>query len=210
MAKRGLVYPASLLLLLLLLSCFAEISFGKVLFSSLKRTLVVTASPKEGQVLKAGEDKITVNWGLNKTFPAGTDSAYKTIKVKLCYAPISQEDRAWRKTKEDLSKDKTCQFKIVSRAYTASDQSFEWTVERYVPLATYFVRAYAYDANDDPVAYGQSTDGKKTTNLFDIKAITGRHASLDIASICFSAFSVVSLFGFFYAEKRRAKSSQQK
>lgn len=161
-------------------------------------------------VLRAGEDKITVNWGLNKTFPAGVDSAYKTIKVKLCYAPISQVDRPWRKTVDMLSKDKTCQFKIVARPYSASNQSFEWTVRRDIPLGTYFVRAYAYNSEEVEVAFGQTTDAHKTTNLFDVLAITGRHASLDIASVCFSAFSVVSLAGFFIAEKRRAKSSQQK
>lgn len=161
-------------------------------------------------VLKAGEDNITGSWSLNRTFPAGTDSAYKTIKLKLCYAPVSQVDRAWRKTKDQLSKDKTCQFTIVSRPYAASNQGFEWTVERDVPLGTYFVRAYAYDDEDAEVAYGQSTDAKKTTNLFDVQAITGRHTALDICSICFSGFSIVSLFGFFFAEKRRAKSSQGK
>jgi len=33
----------------LLLCCLAEICYGKDLFSSLKRTLEVTASPKQGQ-----------------------------------------------------------------------------------------------------------------------------------------------------------------
>ena len=160
-------------------------------------------------VLKAGEDNITVTWGLNQSFPAGTDSAYKTIKVKLCYVPISQVDRAWRKTEDQLSKDKTCQFKIVAKPYSNTKETFEWTIERDVPTATYFVRAYALDAQEHEVAYGQNTDAKKTTNLFEIQAITGRHATLDIASICFSAFSVVSLFGFFYAEKRKGRKSQQ-
>ncbi|KAM6570130.1 hypothetical protein CsatB_018115 [Cannabis sativa] len=197
-----------LLASLLILSCFAETSFGVVHFSSLKQTLTVTASPKPGQVLKAGDDKITVTWGLNNSFPAGTDSAYKTIKLRLCYAPVSQVERAWRKTEDELSKDKTCQFNIVTKPYSASKQSFEWVVERDVPLGTYFVRAYAYNAANAEVAFGQTTDAGKTTNLFDIIAITGRHASLDIASVCFSAFSVVALIGFFWAEKRKGKSSK--
>ena len=153
-------------------------------------------------------DKITVTWSLNKTVPAGTDSTYKTIKVKLCYAPISQRDRAWRKTEDNLSRDKTCQHKIVAKPYDASNkavQSFEWLIERDVPTATYFVRAYAHDQNDAEVGYGQSTDDKKITNLFQINAISGRHTSLDTCSICFSAFSVVSLFVFFYIEKRKGK-----
>ncbi|KAF4346035.1 hypothetical protein F8388_010882 [Cannabis sativa] len=197
-----------LLASLLILSCFAETSFGVVHFSSLKQTLTVTASPKPGQVLKAGDDKFTVTWGLNNSFPAGTDSAYKTIKLRLCYAPVSQVERAWRKTEDELSKDKTCQFNIVTKPYSASKQSFEWVVERDVPLGTYFVRAYAYNAANAEVAFGQTTDAGKTTNLFDIIAITGRHASLDIASVCFSAFSVVALIGFFWAEKRKGKSSK--
>ncbi|KAK9278259.1 hypothetical protein L1049_027823 [Liquidambar formosana] len=199
MAARSLLVAS-----LLLLSCFAETCHGVVLFSSLQRTLLVTASPKQGEVLKAGENNITVSWGLNQTFPAGTDSAYKTIKVKLCYAPISQVDRAWRKTVDNLSKDKTCQFNVVTGPYNRSNSTSTIIVEKDVPTATYFVRAYAYDSQDNEVAYGQTTDGHKTTNLFDIQAITGRHVSLDIASACFSAFSVLALLGFFFMEKRKS------
>lgn len=155
---------------------------------------------------------MTVTWRLNQSLAAGTDSTYKTIKVKLCYAPVSQVDRAWRKTVDNLAKDKTCQFKIVSRPYDASNrtvQRFEWTIERDVPTATYFVRAIAYNSDDVEVGYGQTTDAKKTTNLFEVQSITGRHLSLDIASVCFSAFSVLSLLGFFVAEKRRTKRSER-
>ncbi|XVF08823.1 hypothetical protein REPUB_Repub07fG0036700 [Reevesia pubescens] len=203
MAARGLVLAS-----ILIFSCFAETSFGMISFSSLQRTLVVTASHRQG-LLKAGEDKITVTWGLNQSFPAGTDSAYKTIKVQLCYAPISQVDRAWRKTEDHLFKDKTCQFKIVKGPYSNGNQTIEWTIERDVPTATYFVRGYALDDKDQEIAYGQNTDAHKTTNLFEIQSISGRHVSLDIASICFSAFSIVSLMGFFFAEKRKGRKSQQ-
>ncbi|KAL9326566.1 hypothetical protein ACSQ67_007211 [Phaseolus vulgaris] len=207
MAAHGLVVAS------LLIFCLAGSCYGKVHFSSLKNTLDVTASPKQGQVLEAGTDKITVTWALNKTVSTGADSAYKTIKVKLCYAPISQKDRAWRKTEEELSRDKTCQHKIVAKPYDASNktvQRFEWVIEKDIPKATYFVRAYAFNSNDEEVAYGQTTDAKKSSNLFDINSISGRHASLDICSICFSAFSVVSLFVFFYIEKRQGKASSRK
>ncbi|BAT76023.1 hypothetical protein LR48_Vigan01g230400 [Vigna angularis] len=200
----------SLVVASLLIFCLAGSCYGKVHFSSLKKTLDVTASPKQGQVLEAGTDKITVTWALNKTLPSGTDSAYKTIKVKLCYAPISQKDRAWRKTVDELSRDKTCQHKIVAKPYDASNrtvQRFEWVIERDVPKATYFVRAYVFDSNGEEVAYGQTTDAKKSSNLFEINSISGRHASLDICSVCFSAFSVVALFVFFYIEKRKGKAS---
>ncbi|XP_010251031.1 PREDICTED: high-affinity nitrate transporter-activating protein 2.1-like [Nelumbo nucifera] len=195
---------------LLTFCLLAESCYGTVLFSTLQPTLVVSASPKEGEVLRAGDDKITVTWGMNQSFPVGTDEAYKQVKVKLCYAPISQQDRAWRKTNDDLSKDKTCQFQIIVRPYnSSSQQSFDWMIERDVPTATYFVRAYAYNSDGREVAFGQSTDGQKKTNLFDIQGISGRHASLDVAAGCFSAFSVLSLFGFLFLEKRKAKTSQK-
>ncbi|KAI3777631.1 hypothetical protein L1987_47431 [Smallanthus sonchifolius] len=201
--------PAGFLVVYLLFSCFVASSYG-VYFSSLNETIIVTATPTQGQVLKAGEDQITVTWRFNQTYRAGTDSAYKTVKVKLCYAPISQKDRSWRKTVDLLKKDKTCPHKIVARPDTASNNSFTWSIERDIPSGVYFVRAFAFNAQDEQVAYGQTTNAHKSTNLFEIQAITGRHVSLDIASICFSAFSIVSLAGFFYMEKRKAKASQQK
>ncbi|GAV65142.1 hypothetical protein CFOL_v3_08657 [Cephalotus follicularis] len=196
---------------LLLVSCFAQTSYGIVLFSSLQRTLVVTASHKQG-VLKAGEDTITVTWGLNQSIPSGTDSGYKTIQFKLCYGPISQLDRAWRKTVDNLDKDRTCQFKMVAIAnpHTSANQTFDWLIGLDVPTATYFVRAYAYDSEGISVAYGQNTDAQKTSNLIAIQGITGRHLSIYVSSMCFSAFSVLSLVGFFYLEKRRVRMSQQK
>lgn len=171
---------------------------------------LTTGLPFFSAVLKAGVDKITVTWVLNRTVKAGSDSAYKTVKAKLCYAPVSQVDRLWRKTEDNLSKDKTCQFNIVGKPYNPANktvQSFEWTVTREIPTGTFFVRAYAFNSAGDEVAYGQTTDDKKGTNLFQIESITGRHVSLDIASVCFSAFSVLSLFGFFIADKRKAKKA---
>ena len=162
-------------------------------------------------VLKAGVDKISVTWILNGTVKSGSDSSYKTVEAKLCYAPVSQVDRAWRKTEDDLSKDKTCQFLIVGKPYNPANktvQKFEWTVARDIPTGTFFVRAYAFNSAGEEVGYGQTTDNKKGTNLFQIESITGRHISLDIASVCFSAFSVLSLSGFFLAGKRKAKKAE--
>ncbi|KAL0356307.1 UNVERIFIED_CONTAM: High-affinity nitrate transporter 3.1 [Sesamum radiatum] len=202
MAIQG-SFVASILFSYLVAACYGAT------FSSLQNTLIVTASPQAGQVLKAGEDNITVTWSLNTTFPAGTDSDYKTVTVKLCYAPISQQDRAWRKTVDELKKDKTCQHKIVDKPYSPSTNTFTWTAQKDVPTATYFIRAYVHNSADKEVAFGQTTDSHKATNLFEIQAISGRHVSLDIASVCFSAFSVVALFGFFFLEKRKAKASQK-
>lgn len=196
---------------LILLSCFALTCYATQTFSALHKSILVKSSPKSGQVLKAGEANITVTWSFNTSLPAGTDSAYKTVKVKLCYAPVSQKDRGWRKTKDELKKDRTCQHKIgKKRQYKASKDSVTWTIERDIPQATYFVRVYVFNAEEKEVAYGQSTDTAKKTNLFEVEAITGRHVSLDIASVSFSVFSIVSLAAFFYLEKRKAKNLQQK
>ncbi|KAI5665103.1 hypothetical protein M9H77_24426 [Catharanthus roseus] len=202
--------PGFSFIVFLLLSCFATSSQGAISFSSLQRTRILTTSPSQGQVLKAGEDKITVTWSYNTTYQQATDSSYKRIKVKLCYAPISQVDRVWRKILDSLEKDKTCQFKIVAKPYSLSNNCFTWTTERDIPTTTYIVRAYSYNSAGKEVAFGQSTDAHKTINLFEIRATSGCHTIIDIAAACLSAFSTVSLFGFFYLEKRKAKSIQQK
>ncbi|GMN41511.1 hypothetical protein TIFTF001_010731 [Ficus carica] len=193
---------------------FAHTCYGDVLFSSLPRTLMVTASPHQGQVLRAGEDRITVKWGLNESSLDATEAEnlYKNVKVSLCYAPISQVDRGWRKTEDNLKTDKTCQFTITNSPYDASqtNRSFDWTVGKDVPTATFFVRAYAYNSVGEELAFGQTTDAKKKSNLFEIQGISGRHVSLEIASICFSAFSIVFLFGFFLVEKRKNKRPSNK
>ncbi|RWW51232.1 hypothetical protein BHE74_00042439 [Ensete ventricosum] len=222
---------APLLRLVLVVSCIG--SSMAVLFSGLPNTLTVTASPAAGQglspfcvlflftisflgydmavcvhdsVLHAGLDQIKVSWKLNESTPASADSGYKKVKVLLCYAPVSQVDRGWRKTDDHLKKDKTCQFKVTTQPYSSGGGgSFVYSVERKIPTGTYFVRAYALDSGDTEVAYGQTTNAGKTANLFDVVGITGRHASLDVAAGCFSAFSILALVFFFVVEKRKAK-----
>ncbi|KAH0906099.1 hypothetical protein HID58_037926 [Brassica napus] len=113
----------------------------------------------------------------------------------------------------ELFKDKSCPHKISSWSYDPAmkaGQSFDYTLERDIPTGTYFVRAYAVDTKDHEVAFGQSTNEDKTTNIFSVQAISGRHKSLDIASVCFSVFSVVALLVFFVNEKRKAKIEQSK
>nr|XP_043608602.1 high-affinity nitrate transporter 3.1-like [Erigeron canadensis] len=193
----------------LVFSCFAASCYG-VTLSSLQKTLKVTVSSPIGHFLKAGEDGITIKWEYNQTFPAGTDTNYKTVKLKLCYGWPSQIDRPWRKTVDNLKKDKTCQHMIAARPYIPSNNSVVWTIEREVPSANFFVRAYVFDGQGVEVGYGQNTDASKHSDLFTIQAITGRHASIDAASVCFSVFSLFSLAVFFYIEKGKATPSQQR
>lgn len=190
-------------------SCFGITAYG-ALFSSLKQTLLLNSSPSQGQVLQGGEGQVTITWSLNKSCPTGTDSNYKTVGVKLCYAPVSQLDRGWRKSNDNLKKDKTCQINVVTMPYKPSNNNFTWTIEKDVPTATYFLRAYVYDSAGEVVAYGQTPDAHKKTNLFKITAITGRHVTIDVCAACFSAFSIISLVGFYFVEKRKAKVSVRK
>ncbi|CAH2070540.1 unnamed protein product [Thlaspi arvense] len=183
------------------------------LFSELEKGAIeVTAIPsRDNVVLEAGVDKVTVTWKVSST--ATKEPEFKTIKVKLCYAPVSQVDRPWRKTHDELFKDKSCPHKIIAKPYDSTvktAQTINYTLERDIPTGTYFVRVYAVDALNHEVAFGQSTDEAKKTNLFSVQAISGRHKSLDIASICFSVFSVLALLVFFVNEKRKAKLEQSK
>ncbi|KAL1207251.1 High-affinity nitrate transporter 3.1 [Cardamine amara subsp. amara] len=198
---------ASLLICLLIQSIHGATK-ERVLGDLYKGALDVTTKNRDG-VLDAGKDKVTITWKLSAT-GSEHESEFKTIKVKLCYAPPSQVDRPWRKTHPELFKDKTCKHKIVAKSYDNNTHSIDYTLERDIPTGIYFVRAYAVNETGHEVAYGQSTDDAKKTNLFSVQAISGRHASLDIASACFSVFSVVSLIFFFINEKRKAKLEQRR
>ncbi|KAJ0239719.1 High-affinity nitrate transporter 3.2 [Hirschfeldia incana] len=184
---------------------------GVSLFTNLEHSLEVIAKPiRVGVVLEAGKDMMRITWMLKSSAKVHGDADFNTVEVKLCYAPISQVDRPWRKTYNELSKDRSCPHKIASKPYDKIPQSLNWTIDRETPTGTYFVRAYGIGINGQEVAYGQSTDGEKTTNLFSVEGISGRHMSLDIASICFSVFSFGSLLIFLVKEKRKATLQQLK
>ncbi|KAF7089824.1 hypothetical protein CFC21_092697 [Triticum aestivum] len=187
----------ALLVVVLAAGCCAPAAAVAYL-SKLPVTLDVTASPSPGQVLHAGEDVITVTWALNASQPAGKDAEYKNVKVSLCYAPVSQKEREWRKTHDDLKKDKTCQFKVTQQAYPGTGK-VEYRVALDIPTATYYVRAYALDASGTQVAYGQTAPA----SAFNVVSITGVTTSIKVAAGVFSAFSVASLAFFFFIEKRK-------
>ncbi|XP_021720161.1 high-affinity nitrate transporter 3.2-like [Chenopodium quinoa] len=195
MAVRGLII-FSVLLSSLVASCY-----GTGLFKDLSNTLTVSTTPTGKVNLKAGKDQITVTWGLNRNVSKLDTSAYKQVEVKLCFLAESQVDRPWRKTEDELARDKTCQFLVVKKDFTSSSDSFTYTVKKDVPTAHYFVRVYVRDGPDGKqLAYGQ------TTGLdLSVKSISGRSASIDIAASIFSAFSVLSLAFFFYLEKKKAR-----
>uniref|UniRef100_A0ACD5ZG99 Uncharacterized protein n=1 Tax=Avena sativa TaxID=4498 RepID=A0ACD5ZG99_AVESA len=193
MARQAMVM--ALLVVVLAAGCCAPAGAAAYL-SKLPVTLEVTASPTSGEVLHGGEDEITVTWSLNAT--AGDDKEYKKVKVSLCYAPVSQKEREWRKTHDDLKKDKTCQFKVTEQAYAGAG-NVTYRVALDIPTATYYVRAYALDASGTQVAYGQTA----TNYSFNVVSITGVTTSIKVAAGVFSAFSIASLAFFFFIEKRK-------
>ncbi|KAL2932740.1 High-affinity nitrate transporter 3.1 [Bienertia sinuspersici] len=195
MAIRGVI------IFVALLSSFIVTCYGAGSFAELAHTLSVSASPTGKVYLTAGEDEITVTWGLNSTTTDTT--AYKKIEVELCYLAESQKDRPWRRTEDDLDRDKTCQFLVAAKDFKSSSKdSATYTVKKDVPSAHFFIRAYVLDPKGKKIAYGQ-------TNGLDIKVkgISGRSASIDIAASIFSAFSVLSLVFFYFNEKRIAKQT---
>ncbi|CAO2840560.1 unnamed protein product [Amaranthus hypochondriacus] len=200
MAVRGLILFAMIFSIMVTTCC------GKVMFSHLANTLKVSTSPKGKVDLKAGVDSITITWGLNKNGSKVDTKSYKNIEVKLCYSKESQKDRPWRKTEEELDRDKTCQFSVLKKEYNVTTDSFTYKVKKDVPTAHYFVRVYVRDGPDGKqIAYGQ-------TNAVDLNVtgISGRSSSIDIAASVFSTFSVVSLAFFFYLEKKKAKKEEAK
>jgi hypothetical protein len=180
----------------------ASVAEGQVLFSTLQKTLIVTATLPGGGPLnevRTGKDDIVVSWSLNAT--ATTNATYDRIRTKLCFAKESQVLRGWRATKDDLKKDKTCLYEIATVKFipTAPSGTSNYYLPKSVPGAKYFVRAYALDAAGNQVAFGQSSPNK-VNNTFTVIPISGRHTSIDVAVGVFSVFSVGSLFIFFILE----------
>lgn len=190
----------SLLVLLALLGAVSHAE-GFVSFNSLssKRTLVVTVSMANNSDIKevhTGQDSILVNWSVNASAPAIVDA--KTVETRLCFAKESQTLRGWRKTDDNLKKDKTCLYKIQRQPYAPAG-SVTYALPKSIPGAKYFVRAYVFNSSDLQIAYGQSSPNK-INNTFTVIPISGRHGSIDAAVGVFSIFSVGSLFAFFIFE----------
>ena len=188
-----------------LLALMMTVVNGDVLFSTLQHSLVVSAQVQNANnhagAPQAGKDHVAIQWSLNSTF-AGQDSRYSKVVTHLCFGPPSQVNRGWRKTNNDLSIDKTCSAAtIATQPYTSAGNSTVWLISREVPKADYFVRAYATDATGLQLAFGQSTNTNKTTNLFPVDPISGRSTSIDIASAMFSIFAVGSFLGYLGLEK---------
>ncbi|KAG6549316.1 hypothetical protein Mapa_009302 [Marchantia paleacea] len=203
---RCLVHSLAVAALVLASTLFVE---AGVLFSSLDEAIMVSAEIQgqnvtEGpvnRIAKVGEDRLVVSWNLNSSLMGlGVDKNYVSLKLRLCFAPISQLERGWRKTYDDLHRDKTCTIVIANQKYTTDGNSTVWRIPKNVPGATYFVRAYATDERGMQLAYGQSTDQLKTSNLITIIPISGRHVTIDMASGVFSVFSIGSLVAFLASE----------
>ncbi|KAL2631790.1 hypothetical protein R1flu_016476 [Riccia fluitans] len=183
----------------LLLSFLAFLVFavgtanGGVLFSSLPRTLQIDARIQSLNattgVAKAGVDELRILWGLDTTLDPSVDDNYVDVKLGFCYAPESQKDRPWRKNHDDLHKDKTCQVEISAYSWYAADGlPLVWSLGKDVPGGSYFVRIYALDADGKELAYGQTTDRNKSTNLITSPDAGGSYFPTDCPSIWYAGF----------------------
>lgn len=63
----------------------------------------------------------------------------------------------------------------------------------FLLTSSYFARVNALNSGDKRVGYGRTTDAHKMTNMFGVIGISGRRPWLDITTVCFSAFAIVSL-----------------
>ncbi|KAL3688020.1 hypothetical protein R1sor_014329 [Riccia sorocarpa] len=205
------------LVLAVALLALVSVAEAGVSFKSLNETLTVQAQIHDRAtnmtfftgLAHVGTDDMVISWALNSSF-AGKDARYVNVKIRLCYAPVSQTDRGWRKTKDDLEKDKTCSKGITQQKYVPTGNTTIWRITKDVPGAVYFVRVYAVDALGTELAFGQTTDKAKTINLMEIVPISGRHVSIDIAAAVFSVFSVGSLMGFLGLEAIKQRKANSK
>ncbi|GAB2240980.1 hypothetical protein Droror1_Dr00021498 [Drosera rotundifolia] len=110
------------------------------------------------------------------------------------------------------ARSKSSKFERPSSLTTVAQFTIKTAASQLAALATTLpgkTLAYADDSEGKTLAFGQTTNSNKTTNLFKIEGISGHHTLLDIASAAFSTFSVLSLVWFFYKEKRKTKKTTQ-
>lgn len=210
--------PRTLLVLSVILACASTVRAG-VNFTTLSKTLIVKATingvpitDMSGSELIYGDNNITVQWSLNSSF-AGMDTNYNFVQTKICFGAPSAVLRKWRKNDPDLSLSKTCKTIIATQKYIAAGNSTTYKLHNDVPGGLYFVRSFALNstvptgtAAMNAVAFGQTTNVNRTTNLFKVVAFTGRNGSITGAIIAFSLFSYLALFGFFFVERVMKKN----
>merc|ERR1712100_415851 len=105
--------------------------------------------------------------GINKTADGVTSQAVDAelakvtkVQVKACFSKHSTKDRKWRKTKDEIGKDKQCFKKLIEEVHypapgstTAQVDEYTWTIADTIPKATYFFRVFAYDAEGNGIGY---------------------------------------------------------
>ena len=145
---------------------------------------------------------------IHVTTTEATDS-FKTVTLRLCYAPESQKDRKWRKTKDNFKKNNQCKqpglAKIKTMDWPAGQKevSYDFKPDENVAEASYFVEAYVQDADSKYVAWGSS----KASSHFYIFAWEAIDAGLQTACIILSCISWASLGGY-WAKDMIFKQSQ--
>merc|ERR1711918_140393 len=125
-------------------------------------------------------------------------SSFDSVTLRACYAPVSQKDRKWRKTKDSFKKNNQCKqpglAKIKKMDWPAGNTTveYEFKPDENVAEGTYFVEAYVQDKDDKYLAKGDS----RKTAVFNIQAWEAIDAGLQTACAILSVLSWVSLGGY--------------
>ncbi|GHP07127.1 high affinity nitrate transporter [Pycnococcus provasolii] len=124
---------------------------------------------------------------------------WSTVTLRLCYAPISQVDRKWRSTKDNVQGNTQCKQpglkKIATIPWESGTNTLEYTFQpsQNVAEAIYFIEALVQNANETYVAKGFS--GEKA--FFQVIGWEAVDAGLITAAAVLSALSWASLGIYF-------------
>ncbi|GJP50856.1 hypothetical protein CLOM_g10011 [Closterium sp. NIES-68] len=195
----------------------ATVDPKSVLFSSLSRAIVVTATVNgnnvtNGTAMTYSKDEMAIHWHLNQSV-AGGDAAFKKVVLQLCFGAPSQNARPWRQPNDVVSHSKNCKYTIASQPYNAAGNSTVWRPSQDTPGAQYFVRAWVLNSTDasatvsaNSVAYGQNTDPSMSSNLVVVQPFSGTAVGINIYIICVSVVSYAALAAFFFYERWAKKN----
>lgn len=127
-------------------------------------------------------------------------SSWATVTLRLCYAPVSQVNRKWRKAKPTVEGNNACKQpglkKIATIPWEAGTTTLEYTFQPdpNVAAAVYFVEALAQDAEGAYLAKGSTGE---TGPFFQVLAWAAVDTGLIAAASVLSVLSWTSFIAYF-------------
>ena len=163
--------------------------------------VIDVSTPSTKQITTGELSTMTAASGENVTITVTTTentADWSTVTLRLCYAPESQKDRKWRKTKDNFKKNTQCKqpglAKIAKLDWPTGTTSLTHTFkpDENVAEGIYFVEAFAQDANKNYLAKGNS----KEKAFFKIIGWEAVDSGLIAAAAILSALSWTSLAAY--------------